>query len=279
MTQRSTLIASVLLFVFCFLVGQPTSAATVLAPGQAVSDSVGYQQWKYYEIAPSSAAPTVTVRLIGLSADLDLYARNGNLPTLTAYDCRPYNGGIEHESCILPASTTVYIGVYGFQAGSYTLSVRPSVVCTAPFQFEVNGQCFGVPADFRYTSPAAKYVASVSNPVRVRYMRLPLGTTLYNCLAAPTYLMLNAPAWGLVRGTFFSGFFLDANGNWVDLFPVPSTGQFVAPTIPSSVNVSRDDVWIDLYYGTAPRGTYELTIGCGTPGAFLLSNVVVIDVR
>jgi hypothetical protein len=104
------------------------SSVTELSSGQPVSDSAGYHLWKKYKITSSSSDTQLQVDMTGLSADLDLYVQQGTEPTLTAYECRPYNGNTSSESCTLSNSgeTEWYISVYGFQAGSFDLEATLS---------------------------------------------------------------------------------------------------------------------------------------------------------
>jgi hypothetical protein len=43
----------------------------------------------------------VTVELTNLTADLDLYANKGQKPTISSFECRPYNRGTSLETCTL----------------------------------------------------------------------------------------------------------------------------------------------------------------------------------
>ena len=65
----------------------------------------------------------LTVELFNLSDDVDQYVKDGSWPTPGEYECRPYAGGINSESCTLPNTGSIfwYIGVQGYQAGSYEI--------------------------------------------------------------------------------------------------------------------------------------------------------------
>jgi hypothetical protein len=80
-------------------------------------------EWVYYQISTSSSDTQIEVALTELSDDLDLYVRNGALPTLSSYDCRPYLGGTDSETCTLANSgaNTWYIGVHGYRTGNFTV--------------------------------------------------------------------------------------------------------------------------------------------------------------
>lgn len=83
-----------------------------------------------YEIdpyGPFAVTPGSVFRAsIGGTGDPDLYVRFGAAPTTTAYACRPYLDG-PNERCEIdvPAgTTTAWVSVRGFAAGTYTLTVR-----------------------------------------------------------------------------------------------------------------------------------------------------------
>lgn len=98
-----------------------------LESGDIVSDSIGLNQWKYYAIKTASSDQQISFDLTHLSADIDLYVRQGAEPTLTEHDCRPFktNNGdyFLSETCIQnnPGDDVWYIGVHGNEAGSYRL--------------------------------------------------------------------------------------------------------------------------------------------------------------
>lgn len=96
----------------------------VLNSGESQAGSVAQDEWQYYVIDTSAADSELVVELTNLSSDVDLYVRNGIEPTLTTYDCRPYKGQTNAETCILPntGSTTWYIGVHGYTAGSFMIT-------------------------------------------------------------------------------------------------------------------------------------------------------------
>jgi len=60
------------------------------------------------------------------TGDADLYVRFGSRPTLTSFDCRPYEGDASEE-CVLtvPATaTTAFVDVRGYSASSYSLRIE-----------------------------------------------------------------------------------------------------------------------------------------------------------
>ncbi|WP_296696959.1 S8 family serine peptidase [Thiocapsa sp. UBA6158] len=88
--------------------------------------------WQYYGVQVPSGATGLTISTTGGTGDVDLYVRYGTLPTLSAYDCRPWNIGNNEVCDNFPTPTTPgtwYIGLYGF---SPFAGVTLSVGYTAP---------------------------------------------------------------------------------------------------------------------------------------------------
>ncbi len=86
-------------------------------PVSNLSGAAGSQ--RYFKISVPAGRPSLVVTLSGGSGDADLYVRRGQLPTLAAYDCRPYTGG-NSETCSFtnPASGDWYIMLNGY--GSFS---------------------------------------------------------------------------------------------------------------------------------------------------------------
>jgi hypothetical protein len=95
-----------------------------LNSGESQSASVSEGDWVYYMIEAGSIYALVEVELSSLSSDVNLYVRDGELPTLAEYDCRPYTGGTSSETCSMVniGENTWFIGVHGYTAGSFTIS-------------------------------------------------------------------------------------------------------------------------------------------------------------
>ena len=115
--------------VYGYNAGGYSIQATLLAPvaltsGQTVSDAVAQGEWDYFVIEASAADSQLVVDMTDLTADVDLYVRNGSRPTAQQFDCRPYKGGTTAETCTLPNSgaTTWHIGIQGYEAGSYSIN-------------------------------------------------------------------------------------------------------------------------------------------------------------
>ncbi|MEA1879160.1 MAG: trypsin-like serine protease [Campylobacterota bacterium] len=88
----------------------------------ATSDSVSLNGFKYYRI-PANKGQSLNVTLTSLSADVDLYVKAGSNPTTTSFDCVSGNYETSGEVCAIASDKDIYIGVYGFKAGSYDLEV------------------------------------------------------------------------------------------------------------------------------------------------------------
>jgi len=101
-------------------------STTTLTVGSSVTATINSGQWAYYTVDNPTGVTGLQTELSNLSADLDLYVRAGANPTLQDYDCRPWAGGTTAEQCALPAGNGagVVIAVYGFNAGSYELSLN-----------------------------------------------------------------------------------------------------------------------------------------------------------
>ena len=107
------------------------AVVTELSNGQSVAGSAALSEWTYFKLTVPASQSRLTVELNGLSADGDLYIRNGEIPSGNAdtganSDCISTLGGTSSEECVVAnsADTDWYIGVYGYQAADYTLSVN-----------------------------------------------------------------------------------------------------------------------------------------------------------
>ncbi|MBI4915136.1 MAG: PPC domain-containing protein, partial [Acidobacteria bacterium] len=119
---------------------------TPLTSGVGVAGSVAYQTWKYYTIVVPSGATNLAVTLTGLSADIDLYVNNSTThPTTSSYYGRSWNGGTTNESLSYSSPTVAAwsIGVYGYAAGSYTVT---ATVTTSTPTYSISGTVSGAVA-------------------------------------------------------------------------------------------------------------------------------------
>ncbi len=96
---------------------------TMIQPGNTVTGTIAQGEWQYFDVTQTATFDSLSINLTNLNSDIDLYTREGALPLLDTYNCRSWNGGSSDEFCDANASDTVKIGVYGYRAGNYTLSV------------------------------------------------------------------------------------------------------------------------------------------------------------
>ncbi|WP_223668735.1 S8 family peptidase [Kangiella shandongensis] len=95
--------------------------------GSETIDNISGAQgsWNHYYVDIPAGMSVLDVQITGGSGDADLYVRQGAQPTLSSYDCRPYQWGNE-ETCSFsnPAEDRWYISLYGYQSYSgVTLNV------------------------------------------------------------------------------------------------------------------------------------------------------------
>jgi vibriolysin len=93
---------------------------TVLSNGVPVSGLSGATgSQTFFKIDVPAGQSTLTITMSGGSGDADLYTKLGAKPTLSTYDCRPYQTG-NAESCTVtaPAAGTYYVLLNGYAAYS-----------------------------------------------------------------------------------------------------------------------------------------------------------------
>lgn len=113
---------------------EPTPGPVACGPKIEIftDQQVAKNAWSPY--GPFPVAPGTLLEIVMHGAtnpgDPDLYVRFGQKPETNAYDCRPYLSGAE-ETCSLdvPANvTTAHIGVRGYSAAHYSLTVTHTPV-------------------------------------------------------------------------------------------------------------------------------------------------------
>jgi len=115
---------------FLIITLQITLFAKVFIPiesGDTVEDHINYLEKKYYTITLDKTQ-TVTIKLIDLEADVDLYTALNYTPQIRVNDCYSSNSNTEDEECILSAEASrkeneIRIMVYGFRESNYKLQV------------------------------------------------------------------------------------------------------------------------------------------------------------
>jgi hypothetical protein len=102
------------------------SDSITLTSGEEISDKVRTGEWQWYRVATLAEDIGLNIEVYDLSDDVDLYVQEGYAPSAKDYNCRPYSGGTDPETCKLANSgeSIWYIGVHGYYGGSYRLKVE-----------------------------------------------------------------------------------------------------------------------------------------------------------
>lgn len=155
--------------------------------------------WRYYWFDIASGSSNLVVDLYNLAADADLYVNYGGKPSLSAFNCRPYVGGLNSEQCTftLPSAGRWWIGVNNWDTGTFSYTIRaqwtsPSagslmfytvtpcriidtrdgtgipLQSTEPRQIQVTGAC-GIPASAKAVSLNITVTAPSSSGVLTLY--------------------------------------------------------------------------------------------------------------
>lgn len=79
-----------------------------------------------YVVVLPSGISNLAITMDNLTADLDLHVRFSQPPDLTTFDCRPYFGGTNAETCNFagPPAGNYFIRVYGFDTGPQSFRIR-----------------------------------------------------------------------------------------------------------------------------------------------------------
>ena len=108
-----------------------TGADAELENGETVAGLQGNQGTQLsYQVAVPAGASNLVVSTSGGSGDVDLYVKAGGVPSLSDYDCRPYEYGND-ETCSFetPAEDVYHIMLRGYSAfNDVGLSVQYQVV-------------------------------------------------------------------------------------------------------------------------------------------------------
>lgn len=111
---------------------------TALTSGVTLTgQSVAKGAWNYYYIDVPSGASSLTFATTNASADVDIYTRYDAKPTSSSYVCRPYtSSGNETCTATNPTAGRWWLGVYGYAAGSYSVT---ATVQTATTTYSISG--------------------------------------------------------------------------------------------------------------------------------------------
>jgi len=93
-----------------------------LTSGTTVTGTLALKKSKAYKISVKKNQ-NITALLSNLSADLDLYVKVNSLASKDSYDFKSINGQIkdEHYEKTLAADSDIYLTVYAYKAGTYSL--------------------------------------------------------------------------------------------------------------------------------------------------------------
>lgn len=109
--------------------GGGSGGATQLNNGQSVTANLTGGEQRSYQISVPQGTGQMVVTMTNVQGDPDLYVKNGSQATLSSYDCRPYNGPGQSETCTFnnPVSGNYFIMVNGYSSSSsYTLTATYS---------------------------------------------------------------------------------------------------------------------------------------------------------
>jgi subtilisin family serine protease len=109
--------------------------AQVLQVGVPRTDLSGaYSSQRYFVVQVPVGATSLTIGTTGGSGDVDMYVRYREVPTFSAYDCRPFMGGnVETCHATNPPPGTYYVMLYGWSGYSgVTLSATTGGPPAAP---------------------------------------------------------------------------------------------------------------------------------------------------
>ncbi len=231
-----------------------------LTSGAPVNDSVGYQAWKYYKIDVPAGATKLVFQTTNASADVDLYTRYGSKPTLSTYDCRPYTSS-GNETCTHnnPTSGWWWAGVYGYAAGSYTITAT-------------------------ITSPSGSY--TISGTITVNGSGLSGATVTLSGDASATTTTNTSGYYeftGVTNGSYTvtpskSGYTFSPTSRNVNVNDASVTGQdFTASPVSSDVQLSNGTPYNDSLTASSRNGTwkyYYVNIASGSSNLSIsLSNL------
>ena len=102
--------------------GQLTNGVPVNGSTNSSSPNADFDE---YTVVIPAGASNLSIATSNANADLDLYVRFGQAPTLSSYDCRPFlTGGNETCTFASPSAGTYYVRVYGFATGTQNYTIR-----------------------------------------------------------------------------------------------------------------------------------------------------------
>ncbi|HYI11848.1 MAG TPA: PPC domain-containing protein [Thermoanaerobaculia bacterium] len=171
-----------------------TSGGNVLQNGVPVTGLSGaLNSQQIWTLTVPAGASNLVFQTSGGTGDMDMHVRFGSAPTLSTYDCRPFESG-NNETCTFasPAAGTWYVMLHGYTAysgmtlvGSYQTGpscnaisdVEPNDSTAAPQVIsgscnQISGTFIGETAAndyFRLSLPAGKTVTALLNGLTADY--------------------------------------------------------------------------------------------------------------
>jgi len=112
--------------------------------GRAQHGFVADAAWNYYRVRPNTGHNLqIFVRTV-LGGDCDLYAKAGSEPTKTDYSARDV--GVQANFTLTienPGDAVWYLGVFGYSACEYYITVKVDAVCPGNPPCSTHGSCIG----------------------------------------------------------------------------------------------------------------------------------------
>ncbi len=120
------------LFFAVAAVAQPVQLQNGVAVNGSTNSVTENSDFRDYVAVLPAGASNLVITMDNLTADLDLHVRFGQTPNLTTFDCRPFLGGTNAETCNIasPSTGSYFIRVYGFATGPQSFRILAS--WTAP---------------------------------------------------------------------------------------------------------------------------------------------------
>ncbi|MBQ4877810.1 collagenase [Pseudoalteromonas luteoviolacea] len=96
-------------------VSETANNVVTLLKGQSVTVTAEQDAFKYFKLTLPPGATDLVIATSGGTGDADLYVKQGQVPTLDSYDCRPYVGG-NAERCDIaqPLTGDYFIMLRGY---------------------------------------------------------------------------------------------------------------------------------------------------------------------
>jgi hypothetical protein len=133
--MRRWIVAGLCVLGLCFsvmAVAQPVQLQNGVAVNSSTNSASQNGDFREYVAVLPAGASNLAITMDNLTADLDLYVRFGQAPDLTTFDCRPFLGSTNAETCnfATPSTGSYFIRVYGFATGPQNFRIVAS--WTAP---------------------------------------------------------------------------------------------------------------------------------------------------